>query len=336
MHYHSDAKRQHSSGRSPEPDQAKPLPVKPPHSIGTTAASQATTDKTNRKTHNKETRNKQKGKTMQKTTLAAVATAAALILIVGIAITGQTRWIVPLGVVLLAAASAFLIALPRTTSETPRKRDERGITLQTLIVTAVLVLMAGAAGVVIIAITNNANDNLEGQNSGIDSRCEPWEIFDPTLDAAGRGGGEGGVGSSASGCVRVCYIRNKDSAEAIAGLEDDTTASPEDDIGGNLGKLELLISRADIATSNTAAELTDVKATLVVTGNDKLTVKNDDKEAAETIKLSVLDIASSNSAPAATNNKYDQNNMSIEVAPNQRYCRVWNNTDDEEVIRSKN
>ena len=68
------------------------------------------------------------------------------------------------------------------------RKDERGITLQTLIVTAVLVLMAGAAGVVIVSITNSQADNLEGQNAGIEARCEPWEIFDPTLAAAGRGG----------------------------------------------------------------------------------------------------------------------------------------------------
>lgn len=43
-------------------------------------------------------------------------------------------------------------------------RDERGITLQTLIVTAVLVLMAVAAGVVVVAITNNASDDLSEQS----------------------------------------------------------------------------------------------------------------------------------------------------------------------------
>ena len=86
------------------------------------------------------------------------------------------------------------------------RKDERGITLQTLIVTAVLVLMAGAAGVVIVSITNSQADNLEGQNAGIEARCEPWEIFDPTLEAAGRGGdGNGGLTSSAIGCRRVCY-----------------------------------------------------------------------------------------------------------------------------------
>ena len=321
MHYRSDAKKQHSSGCSLEPDQAKPLPVKPPHSIGTTAASQATTDKTNRKTHNKETRNKQKGKTMQKTTLAAVATAAALILIVGIAITGQTRWIVPLGVVLLAAASAFLIALPRTTSETPRKRDERGITLQTLIVTAVLVLMAGAAGVVIIAITNNANDNLENQNAGIESRCEKWEIFDPSLDAAGRGGDNGGIDSSAIGCVRVCYIESPTDAATPAAapstspvntgakiVDKDNKDSEGAEISVNANRWKLKFSRSDITNSGSA---TAPKARRVeIITNDR-------------------------TAGAATALVGD--NHRIEVATNQRYCRVWDDSTDKEVasLRSK-
>ena len=318
MRYRSDAKKQHSNGCSPEPDQAKPLakplPVKPPHSIGTTAASQATTDKTNRKTHNKETRNKQKGKTMKKTTLAAVATAAALILIVGIATTGQTRWIVPLGVVLLAAASAFLIALPRTTSETPRKRDERGITLQTLIVTAVLVLMAGAAGVVIIAITNNANDNLENQNAGIESRCEKWEIFDPTLDAAGRGGGEGGIESSASGCVRVCYVELDD-------MED----LPTDLAKGNLRMSRARLTATEASAGASKPSLANARASVNQQSNIVLPVSSD-RSVIVSVSSTHADGGADIELPVLTNE-----NRRIEVATNQRYCRVWDDTTDEEV-----
>jgi len=67
--------------------------------------------------------------------------------------------------------------------------DERGITLQTLIVTAVLVLMAVAAGVIIVAITDNSADDLEDQASDMDGRCQPWEIHDTELEAIGAGGG---------------------------------------------------------------------------------------------------------------------------------------------------
>ena len=86
------------------------------------------------------------------------------------------------------------------------KHDERGITLQTLIVTAVLVLVAAAASVIIVAITNSSSDDLEGQQSDVETRCEPWEIFDPAMAARGIGAGNGGVRSSSIGCVRACYI----------------------------------------------------------------------------------------------------------------------------------
>lgn len=241
------------------------------------------------------------------------------------------------GGVLLWAVSGLLMVTAMvvlTAGEIAKQPSEKGITLQTLIVTAVLVLMAGAAGVVIIAITNNSADNLEGQNSGLDSRCQPWEIFDPTLDAAGRGGGQGGVGSSASGCVRVCYIGHKDPTTKINKIasEDASNAAAVDgdDIGG---KLELLMSRSDIASSTNPA--TSGKTMLVVSGNDKLSARNTLKEGPTTVALIDLDI--NTSAPAtATKSKYDPANMSIEVAPNGRYCQVWNNTDDEMVLRSEN
>ena len=62
---------------------------------------------------------------------------------------------------LIAAGLVAVAALLMTRSAPAvRTADERGITLQTLIVTAVLVLMAVAAGVVIVAITRSASDNL--------------------------------------------------------------------------------------------------------------------------------------------------------------------------------
>ena len=91
---------------------------------------------------------------------------------------------------LVAAAAIVLVA-----GRAKVVADERGITLQTLIVTAVLVLMAGAAGVVIIAITNSAQDD---SGKPITRTGQPMrkrgKIFDPTLEAAGRGGGTAGTG----------------------------------------------------------------------------------------------------------------------------------------------
>ena len=102
---------------------------------------------------------------------------------------------------------------------------ERGYTLQTLIVTAVAVLLAVAAGVVVIAITRSAQDDLSRTPPKTDGPCEPWEIHDVELAARGAGGGQllsyrhdpnsppndvltgsGGVISSAIGCLPPCYI----------------------------------------------------------------------------------------------------------------------------------
>jgi len=85
--------------------------------------------------------------------------------------------------------------------------DQRGITLQTLIITAVLVLMAVAAGVIIVAITGSASDDLEDQTSDLEARCEQWETHDLEAQARGVGGpdGSGGVTSSKVGCRPACY-----------------------------------------------------------------------------------------------------------------------------------
>ena len=238
----------------------------------------------------------------------------------------------------IAAASIVAVAVALLVARTPAKlrtADQRGITLQTLIVTAVLVLMAGAAGVVIIAITNNAQDNLEGQNAGIDSRCEPWEIFDPTLDAAGRGGENGGIDSSASGCVRVCYVRFTPATWAVP-------AAP-----GGLFKINgsqtTSIANVDLTGTTTAADLTTeaqlrfsrssihkntagstVEVILPVNGQRSVD-SNGDADTDITLEIGTI-------AGSATVENYE-----IQVAPNGRYCRVWNYTDDSELtdIRSE-
>ena len=110
-----------------------------------------------------------------------------------------------------------------------RVADQRGITLQTLIVTAVLVLMAVAAGVVIVAITNNANEDLEDQTVNLGSVCELTEIYDPVLAAQNitpiTGDGttriEGRpIEGSGAGCIPVCFWN--------AGKSDDKVANSQD------------------------------------------------------------------------------------------------------------
>lgn len=230
----------------------------------------------------------------------------------------------------IAAASIVAVAVALLVARTPAKlrtADQRGITLQTLIVTAVLVLMAGAAGVVIIAITNNAQDNLEGQNSGIDSRCEQWEIFDPTLDAAGRGGGQGGIDSSASGCVRVCYVQ----FTGVTGwpptgsgdLENNgATTGGTVNLGTDTPSAELVFSRSSIFDNSITAGGTAVtEITLPVNGARSVDYNGDSTASADAF---TLDIESINGVTSV-------DNYEIQVAPNQRYCRVWNYTDDQEV-----
>lgn len=121
--------------------------------------------------------------------------------------------------IVVAAAALFArsVAAPRNAAslEPPapsphRRADQRGITLQTLIIMAVLVLVATGVSVVLVGVTRGANDGLEnaGQTSS-EAKCEPWEIYDEGYAASGIGGapGRGGVRSSGIGCIRACFIR---------------------------------------------------------------------------------------------------------------------------------
>ena len=235
--------------------------------------------------------------------------------------------------IIAAGIIAIAAALFLRPSFELRTADQRGITLQTLIVTAVLVLMAGAAGVVIIAITNNAQDNLENQNTGINSRCEPWEIFDPTLSAAGRGGGQGGIDSTAIGCIRVCYVEY---TSTVASTGDTlTTAATTGNVDLRDGAStpatdgKLLFSRSDILVkpaANVARVPVSGPREVDINGNagtGNLAARKDAQKIAE--------ITTTNEITGAALDNYE-----IRVATNQRYCEVWNNTTDQQEFRSKN
>ena len=122
--------------------------------------------------------------------------------------------------------------------------NDQGFALQTLIVTAVLVLMAIAAGVVTVAITNSSSDDLVDSQPDIAGPCKPWEIFDPILAAHEAGGGEkisivydisnpvspyeggdpvvstgaGGIASSGIGCLAPCYLTLNDAHDLTLDL----------------------------------------------------------------------------------------------------------------------
>ena len=115
-----------------------------------------------------------------------------------------------------AAFFAFSAAAPRTaSSDTSRpnphlRADQRGMTLQTLIIMAVLVVIATGVSVVLVGVTRGANDRLgDAGKASSEAKCEPWEIHDPNYESQGIGGttGLGGVWSSGIGCIRVCYAR---------------------------------------------------------------------------------------------------------------------------------
>ena len=114
---------------------------------------------------------------------------------------------------------------PRPQPAPPPGADEQGYALQTLIVTAIATLLAVMAAVLVVAVTTAASDDLAGTPPDIQTRCQPWEIHDLELEAAGAGGGKkisfvlgrdivltgeapgaGGVTSSAIGCLAPCYL----------------------------------------------------------------------------------------------------------------------------------
>ena len=86
--------------------------------------------------------------------------------------------------------------------------DQRGMTLQTLVITAVLVAVAVVGSLLIVAISRSSGERLEDSNATQEGLCQPWEVHKTTLAAKGYGGtqGHGGIFSSSIGCIAVCYL----------------------------------------------------------------------------------------------------------------------------------
>ena len=88
-----------------------------------------------------------------------------------------------------------------------RPRSERGIALQTLILTAVVVVIAIGVGLLFIALTSSSSESLEDAGrTGQDVACAPNELLDAVYKTEGFGGpsGRGGVRSKAVGCKPYC------------------------------------------------------------------------------------------------------------------------------------
>lgn len=98
--------------------------------------------------------------------------------------------------------------------------NQRGYTLQSLIVLAVLVLLAVAAGVIIVAITRNSASDLDDQAADIEGICNGAEIHDTVLAATGAKGTNGNDAAgvpfegSGAGCIPVClWVTPPDSGD---------------------------------------------------------------------------------------------------------------------------
>ena len=92
------------------------------------------------------------------------------------------------------------LLVPKENRTNLAKNDD-GITLQTLIVTAVLVLVAAVAATTLLAINQGQTSELESAGrSGNDAPCAPWEMLDQDWKAKGLGGGVGNINTSAKGC----------------------------------------------------------------------------------------------------------------------------------------
>ena len=262
------------------------------------------------------------------------------------------------------ALFAFSVAAPRNAApaEPPapsphRRADQRGITLQTLIIMAVLVLVATGVSVVLVGVTRGANDGLEnaGQTSS-EAKCEPWELYDPNYATAGIGSptGKGGVWSSGIGCIRVCYARfdqgQRDPGVPGGTLVHDRILSYEDEAsmprGVTFTVASLEFSRPEriiepIAPSglpNQAAATTNT-AILTIGGSQEYEdYPGDDFRAFRIIGLvspTPFSFTQVITDPSEVNDPIPIGDLEIRVATDLRSCVLWDPATGKEIFRSQ-
>ena len=197
-------------------------------------------------------------------------------------------------------------------------RDERGITLQTLIVTAVLVLVAVAAGVILVAISRSQESSLtdSGKSDPGEGTCEPWEINDIELKAKQLGGpqGYGGIWSSAVGCVRVCYVQTR---WADSGASPSYRVIPAGGTAGDPAGLELLLgfSHSDVRQTRGTGLYTTYQI----------------------VSSTELGLSTSRTVDATDGGRQTTTNENeeIRVHASQEFCHLVDTAnDDEEIARS--
>ena len=96
--------------------------------------------------------------------------------------------------------------LRQLNSPSEGSRSGQGFTLQTLIVTATLTLLAALAGTLLTAMTTGASRDLENQQASADGPCSQVEVYDINVAAAGIKGSNAGVLGSAIGCIPACVL----------------------------------------------------------------------------------------------------------------------------------
>ena len=101
----------------------------------------------------------------------------------------------------------FNLPLGRPGWRPPRDYGEQGIALQTLVITAVMLLLAVSAGVLVQAIARRAADDLAGQATSFEaSPCNAVEVYDIAFAAQGVSGSHQGHAGSEIGCRPVCAL----------------------------------------------------------------------------------------------------------------------------------
>ena len=92
----------------------------------------------------------------------------------------------------------------------PSARHEHGYTLQTLIIMAILALVAVAAGVVIVALINRSGEDVADRSRyTYSTKCNSVEVYDN--QAAARfesSNANGAVVGSQPGCIPVCFWKD--------------------------------------------------------------------------------------------------------------------------------
>jgi len=208
------------------------------------------------------------------------------------------------------------------------RASDRGITLQTLIVTAVLVLMAVAAGVVIVAITNSSSDDLEEQSQDLEGRCTRTEIYDIELAVAGVKGQQGSVRStppsgdiakgSAVGCIPVCFWVENDTD----GTNPGAYGKIDVDEIKFIRKQETYLSVGDPGETATFNEIQDAGGEVVAVFSDPTTIAGNHFDHGDPVKAGyrVIPIGAGAFHASLTDP------AEVRVAPDGENCYIYNSS----------